>query len=307
MRIGGLAVSRAACGVLGLLIAACSETAAPPSPATSNVDATPIVIGESWTLSSAILSDEREINVWKPADYEQGREIRGVLYVLDGAMDQDFQHIAGLGQLGALSWTYEALLVVGVQTRERRYELTPPPQDERFRKGFPEAGGAPEFRRFLEEELQPFVEARYRTGERKALIGESLAGLFVVDTALNAPSAFDDYIAISPSLWWDGGRMASLAAASLAGERPPGRRLYLAIGDEGGVMQEAMDELVAALEAAPGAFDWRYSDKSESETHATIYHGAALDALRWLYETPWPDVETPWWMTRDGQPPEDTQ
>jgi len=42
--------------------------------------------------------------VWTPADYgsaDNANRRYNVLYVLDGALDQDFEHIAGLGQLGA--------------------------------------------------------------------------------------------------------------------------------------------------------------------------------------------------------------
>ena len=38
--------------------------------------------------------------------------------------------------------------------------------------------------------------------EKKGLVGESLAGLFVV-TFLVKPDLFDFYIAMDPSLWWN--------------------------------------------------------------------------------------------------------
>src|ERR1700753_3542114 len=61
---------------------------------------TPLVIGESFTINSAILSEPRHINVFAPTEY--GRKFDGplpVLYVLDGGMDEDFLHIAGLVQI----------------------------------------------------------------------------------------------------------------------------------------------------------------------------------------------------------------
>lgn len=112
-----------------------------------------------------------------------------MLYVLDGGLDQDFQHIAGLAQLGDLSWTFEPIIVVGVETRNRRAELTPAPEDARYTTAFPEAGGSEAFRSFLEEEVIPFVESRYPTCAKRALAGESLAGLFVIDALLNAEGA----------------------------------------------------------------------------------------------------------------------
>jgi predicted alpha/beta superfamily hydrolase len=116
--------------LLGLcaLVCACATTNDAPA------GSAPITIGTSYTLQSPTLGDDRQINVWTPADYgsaENADRRYNVLYVLDGALDQDFQHIAGLGQLGALSWTYEPLIVVGIQTKDRRAELTRRPQNAR--------------------------------------------------------------------------------------------------------------------------------------------------------------------------------
>lgn len=271
--------------------------------ATSGSNTKPIVIGETHALTTAILGDAREINVWVPPGYEEGRPIHGTIYLLDGALDQDFEHIAGLAHLGALSWTYETFVVVGIQTKDRQHELTPPPEDPRFRKGFPKAGGAAEFRRFILDEVRPFVEARYRTGKRRVLVGESLAGLFVVDTFLDAPDAFDDYLAISPSLWWDARRVAREASSKLAEHGASDRRLYIATADEGGAMKVGTDLFLAALaETKPEGLKVTHADRAATDTHATIYHGAVLDALRRLYALPPYEGETPWWMDVDGVP-----
>lgn len=267
--------------------------------------ARPIVIGASHSLASTHLGDVRQINVWTPAAHgADGRRFR-VLYVLDGGLSQDFQHIAGLAQLGDLSWTFEPLIVVGIETRDRRRELTPTPEDPRFVSAFPGAGGAEAFRRFLAEEVVPFIEARYQVSDRRALAGESLAGLFVVDTLLKAPDLFDDYFAISPSLWWDDQRLSRDAGALLEVRAVAGRRLWLAMADEGGTMQEGVDRLRAAMANTAGAPELNYADRSATETHATIYHGAMLDGLRAFYGTPYEgSAEIPWYMVRDGVPPQ---
>ncbi len=284
------------------LLAACATPTPPLSPAAIEAP-TILPLGEQHLLASAILGDTREINVWLPSGYAEGREIGAVIYVLDGGADQDFPHIAGLGQLGALSWTYETFIIVGIQTKDRQHELTPAATDPRFVQGFPQAGGAPAFRRFLAEEVRPFIEARYRTGKRTALMGESLAGLFVTDTLLEQPELFDDYIAVSPSLWWDAGRIAAQAPAKLAGRGLGGRRFYMAMADEGGTMEAGIASLRTAIEtAAPAGFEFVWADRSASETHATIYHGEALAAFRRLYPLPPWERDAPWWMSPEGTP-----
>ena len=293
----------------GLVLAIAAAVLASPAPAQDMAPApaagTPIVIGTSHMLRSAVLGDERQINVWVPPDYERGNERYPVVYLLDGALDQDFPHIAGLAQLGSLSWTFGPVILVGVQTRLRQAELTPPARDPRYRAAFPESGGAERFRRFLAQEVIPFVEARWRTGPRRAIMGESLAGLFVVDSFLKAPELFQDYVAVSPSLWWDDRADMRRIDALLARHGPSDRRLYLAVADEGGTMQDGVDRLRAALLARPPeGMDLRYSDRSETETHATIYHGAAEEALRFLYARPPIDYgPTPWFMIEGASPP----
>lgn len=293
------------CALLGACTTTNSEAQQTPAPAANG---TPITIGTSYMLHSTTLGDDRQINVWAPADYgsaENASRRYNVLYVLDGALDQDFQHIAGLGQLGALSWTYEPLIVVGIQTKDRRAELTRRPQDPRHAAEFPQAGGARRFQDFIATEVIPFIDANYRTGEGRALMGESLAGLFVIDTFLHRPELFRDYIAISPSLWWDDQHFARDGGHDLEGRVASNTRLYLAIANEGGAQQAGTDRFLALLEAAPrGSVTWRYSDRSATETHATIYHAAALDALRWLYAMPEPNYgPTPWYYEENGTPP----
>lgn len=295
--------------LFGAFVLACSVSAPGHARVVTQapgVDGTPIHAGVSYSLRSAVLGDDRQINVWLPPDYAQSDARYTVLYLLDGALDQDFHHIAGLAQLGALSWTYGPLIVVGVQTRDRRAELTPQASDARYLRAFPRSGGAARFRQFLETEVFPFVAGRFRTGPRRAVMGESLGGLFVVDTLMNQPTLFDDYVAISPSLWWDDRRPLQDVGSLLRASEGTGRRLYLAVADEGGTMQEGVDLLRTALgQSGAGTIEWRYADRSSIATHATIYHSAAEEALRWLYPAPPYDPgPTPWYMIQGAAPPE---
>jgi predicted alpha/beta superfamily hydrolase len=290
--------------LIPLLATACASMHRSPAAERPTADA-PIAFGVTHRFHSQTLGDEREINVWAPPDDAKGESRCNVLYVIDGGLDQDFLHIAGLGQLALLSGTYGPLIVVGVQTKARRHELTPPLLDPRYVAAFPEGGGAADFRKYMVNEVMPWIESHYRSGPRRALIGESLAGLFVVDTLLREPELFDDYIAISPSLWWDDRALTSQAPELSKRGDLKQRRLALAVGDEGGTMQKAVGELLQALRERPDRYDVRYFDRSLTDTHATIYHAAALEALRWLYATPPIDHgPTPWFMIEGASPPE---
>lgn len=273
-------------GVLGLLLAFAAPAAHAQTPAQApEVVETPIVIGQSFALPSAIMGASREINVWLPPGYGQSRERYPVLYVLDGGQDQDFHHISGIAQLGTIVGTTRDVIVVGVASVDRRNELALPTEDPELIARYPTQGQSERFRRFLSEEVQPFINARYRTSGETALMGESLAGLFVVETFLKEPQMFDAYVGVSPSLWWDGGKLARQAGAHLRDHSGDPRTLILTLGDEGEMMQAPMDVLVANLRqyAMPNE-RWSFTPRP-TESHATIYHGAALDAFRQLYAT----------------------
>lgn len=262
---------------------ASAQAARPTGQAAGPAEGAPIVIGRSFTLNSRPLGGPRKVNVYVPPSYAKGARRYPVLYVLDGGEGQDFHHISGLGQLATISGATEEFIVVGVETIDRRRELAFRSSDGRYAKEWPEHGASALFRRHLAEEVIPFIEGRYRTSGESAVMGESLAGLFVVETFLREPGLFDRYIAISPSLWWDARSLSKAAPALLARHDGADRTLWLTIADEGGTTQDGMDRLVAALKAAPPkGLKWSYAPRP-NETHATIYHGAALDALRSLY------------------------
>lgn len=276
--------------MFGLLLAALLASAQPQPPHADPVPPAapqPIVIGETWRLQSQALGAERVINVWTPPSYREGDRRYPVVYLIDGGLAQDFHHITGLAQLGALSWQTQEMIVVGVETVDRRRELAfPVERDAALRTQYPTAGSSALFRRYLVDEVKPFVEARYRTSGEDALLGESLAGLFVVETLLKAPAAFDTYVAMDPSSWWDNGRLAEEAAALVARMPAGTRRLWLSVGSETLAQATHHDRLLAALRAAPAdRVAFRYEPRPNL-THATIYHPTTWDALTAFYPRP---------------------
>jgi predicted alpha/beta superfamily hydrolase len=277
-------VRAAALPIAAALLSACAPTSLGAQPAPQ-----PIVLGQSYRLQSAAFGDERVINVALPADYDRDPSVTyPVLYLIDGGVDQDFVHIVGAEQLGAAWGRMRDVIVVGIASKDRRRELVGPTRDPALLAKYPTAGHSALFRRFLREEVKPFVSARFRTNGKSGVIGESLAGLFIAETYLREPDLFDAYAAISPSFWWDEARLSHEAAA-LIGPRQSGRRLYIATANEGADMQAHVDRVLTALGKAQ---DWCYAPR-EDLTHATIYHAVAPTALQFLFpsDTP-PDPQS---------------
>jgi predicted alpha/beta superfamily hydrolase len=254
--------------------------AAAPAQAQPASDPKPITIGTSNSIVSKALGEQRTINVVLPASYGQAPDKRyPVLYLIDGGVDQDLLHVAGVAQLGGIWGRSGEAIVVGVETKDRRKELVGPTSDPELMKKYPTAGHSAAFRKYLRDEVKPFVEGAYRTNGHNAVIGESLAGLFIVETYLADPQLFDGYAAIDPSLWWDKEALSQTAASKI-GEGQKGRTLYLAMAKEQAEEPAAMGRIIAKLEAgAPG--NWCLADRPDL-THATIYQQLTPQALQFL-------------------------
>jgi len=284
-----------------------TQAAAQTAPVSEDTIETPAVFGTSFQLISDVYDGPREINVYVPDIPEWGQGYfetpLSVLYVIDGGLDQDFFHIAALSNLTLINAERQPMIVVGVRTHDRRPEISPKATDARYQGGaFDGWGGSHTFRQHLVEEVKPFIEARFDIG-REAVIGESLAGLFIVEMFLEMPDAFDDYISISPSLWWDDRRLSKQAPTLLEQHGESDRRLYLTMADEGGTMRLGLDELLQALENASEAVEVKFVDRENSDTHASIYHHAARDALTWMFGIPAePYGDTPWYLIEGGTP-----
>ena len=245
--------------------------------------AEPLAIGETFVLPSKVLKEDRRINVYLPAAYFEGEARLPVLYMPDGGIDEDFPHVMGLVQILSANGSMRPFILVGIKNTERRRDLTGPTNDPEDKKVAPRVGGSATFRAFIRDELMPEIGKRYRTTTERAIIGESLAGLFVVETMVREPALFDSYIAVDPSLWWNQGELAKLAEARFRQKPEVKASLFLAgSGKEGnGNVVTAFAEMLA--KAAPKSLKWHHEPMPD-ETHLTIFHPAALKALRTMFK-----------------------
>ncbi len=280
------------CG-LSLALLACQNTDNPPvsdtsQPQTSITDTgTPIEIGRSYNLKSKALGMDRTIAVRLPLGYDKNSETRyPVVYVVDGGPEQDFPHIAGIVQSRDMNWTFAPFILVGLETVNRRHQIVPPATDiETYEAELgAKPGGSAKFRDFIRDDVMAWVNTRYRTTGHDVIMGESLAGLFVVETLFEEPTLFDDYIAVTPSLWWEDMKYGREAGRYLANLPEGKRRLILTSADEGYRHQGGIDLLVKSLQAnTHKGLLWAYHARGKQETHGSVYHLAALEAFRDLF------------------------
>lgn len=251
----------------------------------AQVSSTPLVVGEVLVLQSAVLGEERLLNIVLPHGYSPDSAARyPVVYVLDGGLDEDILHTSGAVQFASFPWVawMPQCIVVGVVNTDRKRDFTHPTSIAKDKAEFPTTGGSPAFLRFLAEEAMPAVDARYRTEPRRMLIGQSLGGLFATEVLMERPDLFTDYLIVSPSLWWDDGAVLRRDARFITDPSLAPARLFVAVGREQRVMVKGARRLAGLVRRAPrtrvgfarfAAFD-----------HAEIMHQALMDGLRWMAE-----------------------
>ena len=258
--------------ILSALLAAAGVSSSVPA-------STPIMLGESYHWRSKVMGEDRVVNVVLPADYAKKPKTRyPVLYVIDGGVDQDLIHISGTQKLNA-AWGRSAdAIVVGIATKDRRRELVGATKDAALLRQYPTAGHSAQFRRFIRDEVKPFVASQFRTNGTDAVIGESLAGLFIVETYLTEPGLFIAYGAVSPSTWWDKEAL-SMTAATKIGDTQSAHPIYLAVGNEGAEVQRADGRVVSAISGKVSR--WCYAQHPDL-VHSTIYHSVSPELLQFV-------------------------
>lgn len=237
----------------------------------------------SFKLYSAVLKETRLVNVYTPPGYDSDESARyPVLYMPDGGMKEDFPHVATDIDTAIRAGQMRPMIVIGIENTQRRRDMTGPTQVASDRKIAPHVGGAVAFRIFIAKELMPEVRRRYRTNGKTAIVGESLAGLFVMETFFAKPRLFNTWIALSPSLWWNNEALARGAAARLRHWPGIKRTLYFAsAGDD--IIGDALDILQAALRStSPKGLIWYYQPRPDLH-HRDIYRRLSPSVFRKLF------------------------
>lgn len=251
-------------------------------------DAPDMPAHETFDMDSRILGETRRINVYLPPACSGPAGAEGktpryeTLYVPDGGIGEDFPHVARDVDAAIRAGEMQPTILVGIENTQRRRDMTGPTSVAGDREIAPVVGGSAGFRAFIRDELVPRIERSYPTAGPRAIIGESLAGLFVLESLLLSPDLFDTWISLSPSLWWNDEALVRTAGAGLARMPPRKRRLLVVTaGDDG--LGQAASALEQALRAhAPEDFAWTVRPRPDLR-HDNIYALASPGILRELF------------------------
>lgn len=239
---------------------------------------------ETFTIQSVNLNELRTINVWLPTTYNSSLDSFPVMYMADGGIiEEDFPHVANTIALLISQKQISPMILVGIQNTQRRRDLTEPTEVESDKKIAPVVGGSEQFRLFIKSELFPEIEKRYKTTSKKGILGESLSGLFVMETFFKEPEMFDYYIAFDPSLWWNNHTLVNHANTYL--QKLPNKLITLWFaGSSAKDIYKYTRQLNRELNKANySSLRFLYSDEPK-EKHHTIFRATKEKALKWVFE-----------------------
>lgn len=201
-----------------------------------------------------------------------------------------FTHLFSTSKVSSLP----PCIVVAVLNTDRTRDFTPTcsaaRRDGTVRPGDkPEGGGAERFYHFLTEELRPAVEQGLPVNGQHLLVGHSYAGLFTLNVLLNYPGAFDTYIAVDPSLWWDKGYFQKQVEQQVDKVDFSGKQLYVAFAtrprpDRKLIHFPLTDDFIGSSVPRMEKRHLRVvSKKFPEETHGTVALPGFYDGLKTLF------------------------
>ena len=239
------------------------------------------VLGKIETIRSVELNEDRILNIYLPQGYT-ANESYPVIYLLDGSADEDFIHIVGLVQYANFEWIklLSKSIVVGISNIDRKRDFTFPTTVEADKKDFPTTGSSEKFFSFVEKELQPFIEKKYKTTASKTIIGQSLGGLLATEILYKKPTLFSNYIIISPSLWWDNESLLSQKPAFLNPDFHQKTKVFIGVGEEGKVMINDAKSLFAKVQLQK-SIEVKFNFFKDNN-HGDILHLAVFKAFQEL-------------------------
>lgn len=244
---------------------------------------TPFVLGTINKIQSMELSERRTLNIYLPEGYSPDSAITyPVIYLLDGSANEDFVHVVGVVQFLTMIAAMPASIIVGIANVDRKRDFTFATTVGQDKKDYPTTGSSAKFMAFIEKELQPFIQKKYKTNTVATIIGQSLGGLFATEVLLKKPGLFNNYIIVSPSLWWDNESLLATAPTWLKTPADHNIQVYISVGSEGKKMEGDAKQLAEILNAS-GKTNW-HTDfvPLPDENHLTILHNAVYKALQAL-------------------------
>ena len=258
-----------------LLLAICLAGIAPAQAASGSanpIDHLPAISGDYFPLASKATGTTYHVYVRYPQGYADEPARRyPIIYLLDG--DSLFPLLAAQHLFLTIDDRLPEAIIVGIA-----YGSFDPAVNRRDRDFGP---GSQAFQSFLSDELISRVETNVRADpDRRALVGQSFGGAFVLYSALTRPDLFWARIASNPSFRLHGPRLWENAAPASREDL----RLFVVSGTEN-PPEPRRQALDWAAKWTGRSQPWRVETiHIEGGTHAADIAGAYRASLRRLLD-----------------------
>src|SRR6056297_3432154 len=123
----------------------------------------PNVVGFNHLLVSAVLGEEREVQIYLPEGYKESDKTYPVVYVLDG--QRFFLHVVSLSRSFQQFKLAPEFIIVGIKNSY-------PGRFQHFGEG------KENFKGFLQDELMAYVNQNFRTNGENLIFGWEYGGSF---------------------------------------------------------------------------------------------------------------------------------
>ena len=260
-------------------------------------------IGIEDSIYSKVLEESRQFYVQLPEDYDrEDTKKYPVVYILDG--DVLLPTLSIVQDYYSGGFTPEMILVGISNAENRTRDLTTSKDEQPVRiQSTTQNGEGNNFVRFIQEELIPIVESKYRVTSYRTLIGHSYGGLFAMHVLIHYPDLFDNYIAIDPSLDWDNRQLLSEAKEILPFVDYSNKSLFISLNGQlhmqkpemtiANVMKDSTDftsfsranlafsDLIKEHADNGLAYEWKFYPR---DLHGTIPFPSMMDGLISVFE-----------------------
>ncbi len=152
-----------------------------------------IKICSRHSIKSEVLQESRNVLIHLPDNYSESNKSYPVLYQVKGDSASILEILSTVNRLALGERMMPEMIIVAIETVGGK-DLWPTNT-----KYYPEpsALGANDFLTFIEKELIPYMENKYRTKDDRILYGQSMTSVFTIYTFLERPKLFNSYIASS--------------------------------------------------------------------------------------------------------------
>ncbi|MET3502390.1 putative alpha/beta superfamily hydrolase [Mucilaginibacter rubeus] len=170
-----------------------------------------------WDYHSTVIGEDYTIYVHFPPGYDTTKTKYPVLYMTDG----DWNMTVAMNCFNMLRQDYETTeaLIVGIgygsRPNQRSRDLNP-------------ATGGPKFISFIEREVIPFIQSKYRVTDNKALYGYSFGGMFTTMVLFEHPNLFNMIFIGAPGN--SGSELIPSAKKYFANNHDINCRVFLGVG-----------------------------------------------------------------------------